>query len=370
VASGGIQDATVAVLGAGPAGSVAALELARRGLRVTLIGRRPDPRPNIGECLPPGIRPLLEKAGVWEEFAAAGHMPSAGIRSFWSSEEPGDRNFLFTAYGTGWHLDRARFDGMLRKAAVDRGAAWLECDALRAAEPTETGWRLTLGAVRGTVIVDASLVIDATGRSSVFAQRAGATRRMVDRLIGVAGYFAASTGGGVEPALLVEAARDGWWYSAPLPGSKMVCVYMTDAALVQPDGLTSPEAWRALLDASPQQRRRVEAHGGTLEGGIHIVPADTSFLTRIAGDGWLAAGDAAVAFDPLSSQGIPAAVGAGLSAAETAIAWLGGNLNAPVEYARLTRAGFATYLTQRNIFYRMSRWPDSPFWAAHREVTI
>jgi flavin-dependent dehydrogenase len=365
------QEANVAVLGAGPAGSVAALELARRGLRVTLIGRRPDPRPNIGECLPPGIRPLLEKAGVWEEFAADGHMPSAGIRSYWGSEEPADRDFLFTAYGTGWHLDRARFDGMLRKAAIGQGAAWLECDALRAAERTQTGWRLTLGTGRGQVTADASLAIDATGRSSVFAQRAGATRRLVDRLTGVAGYFAAATGGsGIEPALLVEATRDGWWYSAPLPGGKLVCVYMTDASLVQRDHLTSPDAWRALLDASPQQRGRVEAHGGTMEGGIHIVPADTSFLSRIAGDGWLAAGDAAVAFDPLSSQGIPAAVGAGLSAAETAIAWLGGDSNAPVEYARRTRAGFATYLTQRNIYYRMSRWPDAPFWAARREVTI
>src|SRR5882724_3457694 len=88
----------IVVLGSGPSGAAAAAELARRGLRTALVGRTVDLRPNVGECLPPGIRPQLEKAGVWEAFLHAGHTPSAGIRSVWGSPEPADRDFILSPY--------------------------------------------------------------------------------------------------------------------------------------------------------------------------------------------------------------------------------------------------------------------------------
>src|SRR5271154_4073596 len=115
----------VVVLGAGPCGSAAAAELARRGWPTVLVGRTCDRRPNIGECLPPGIRPQLEKAGVWEEFLHAGHTLSLGIRSAWGSQTLADRDFLLSPYGAGWHVDRARFDAMMRASALRSGAAWL-----------------------------------------------------------------------------------------------------------------------------------------------------------------------------------------------------------------------------------------------------
>src|SRR5580704_11135369 len=90
------------VLGAGPSGSAAAAELARHGFPTALVGRSGNQRANIGECLPPGIRPQLEKACVWEEFLSAGHIPSVGIRSIWGSTEPVDRDFLLSPYGAGW----------------------------------------------------------------------------------------------------------------------------------------------------------------------------------------------------------------------------------------------------------------------------
>jgi flavin-dependent dehydrogenase len=358
--------AEIVVLGAGPAGAVAASELARRGFRVLLISRAREAQPSAGECLAPGIRPLLEAAGMWDTFLSAGHMASSGIRSYWGSDDPAERHFLFSPYREGWHIDRPQFDAMCRDAAVRNGCVLRYASALRHAVRVQGRWRLFFDG--GLVETDA--VIDATGRASAFARCVGARRRSLDHLIGVAGYF--SAGAAIHPSLLlIEAAESGWWYSAPLPGGKLVVVYMTDADLVRRERLASLEGWMTKLAASGHHRDLVERHACRLQDAIRVLPAETSFLDRVAGEGWLAAGDAAAAFDPLSSQGIASAITSGLDAAGTLAAWLGGDEGAPAGYAHRLRSAFAAYLANREIYYRMeARWPESNFWSsrAGREV--
>jgi flavin-dependent dehydrogenase len=363
----------VIVLGAGPGGSVTASVLARQGWRTALAGRV-DARPNVGECLPPGVRPLLEKAGVWEEFLRSGHVPSVGIRSIWGSPERADRDFLLSPYYQGWHIDRSRFDAMCRDGAARSGAESIACLALKAADRVPEGWQVTLSTPDGDRAIAARLVVDATGRASAFARRTGAKRRSLDQLGGVAGYFALPKGSpSADALLLVEAVESGWWYTAPLPGGKLIAVLMTDTVRIQREGLKQTEKWVAALHQTIHQWQRIRRCGGTLLDGPRILQADSSFLDRIVGDHWLAAGDAAAAFDPLSSQGILSAIGSGFDAARTVAAWLRGDEQAPRVYAREARRKYAEYLAHRTLYYRLEqRWPESPFWKSrHREfVTL
>jgi flavin-dependent dehydrogenase len=359
---------SVVVLGAGPCGSAAAAELARRGLPTLLVGRSGDGRPNIGECLPPGVRPTLEKAGVWDDFLRADHTPSVGIRSMWGSRESADRDFLQSPYGAGWHINRACFDAMMRTSALRSGAAWLDCLAFRDVEQIPEGWRISLSVDSGDYSIDTPFVIDATGRACVFARRAGAKRIALDRMTGAAGYFSfrdtpsSMAAVSMEPVLLVEAVENGWWYTAPLPEGKLIAVFLADADFIQREKLTQPDPWMAQLAATFEQSRRIQMHNLT-DGEIRIVPADSSFLDRVAGDGWLAAGDACASFDPLSSQGITTAIASGLDAAQSAAAWLNGDERAPKSYADRVRRGYAEYLAHRSVYYRIEqRWIDAKFW--------
>jgi flavin-dependent dehydrogenase len=355
-------------MGAGPCGSAASNELARCGFSTALVGRSSDQRPNVGECLPPDIRPQLEKAGVWEEFQRAGHIPSTGIRAVWGSPQFTERDFVLSPYGAGWHVDRSRFDEMMRDSALRSGAKWLDCKSLRDVELDPQGWRIRLPAQSGDCSVIARFVIDATGRSSVFARRVGAKRNLLDHLTGVAGYFSSAENHPIEPVLLVEAVENGWWYTAPLPEGKLIAVYMTDAEFIQRQKLTQAEIWMEQLNVTIEQSKRIKEHGFRLEGGLRVMQAESSFLNQVAGEGWLAAGDAAAAFDPLSSQGITTAISSGLDAARTASAWLAGNRDAVTAYARRMRETYAEYLAHRNIYYRMEqRWPENNFWKSRQQ---
>ncbi|PYV02919.1 MAG: dehydrogenase, partial [Acidobacteria bacterium] len=86
-------------------------------------------------------------------------------------------------------------------------------------------------------------------------------------------------------------------------------------------------------------------------------------MDRIAGKNWLAVGDAAAAFDPLSSQGIQSALTSGLRAAQSVERYLNGDRVALPSYASWVNKNFAEYLLIRNRFYRRElRWPRSLFW--------
>src|SRR5207253_3804998 len=69
----------------------------------------------------------------------------------------------------------------------------------------------------------------------------GARRVLYDRLVGVAAYFETRAGVEADSFTLVEAVASGWWYSAHLPGRKLVAVYMTDGDLLEVDAARSEE---------------------------------------------------------------------------------------------------------------------------------
>ncbi len=348
----------VAILGGGPAGAAAALSLRRLrpALRVGLVEASRYSAWRAGETLSPGCRELLAGLGCWERFAAEGFLESFGTRAVWGGDEPYDHEFLFSARGNGWHVDRARFDAMLCEAARDAGAEVLTGTRFVSAEK---GWGLTL---RGGERIEASWVIDATGRSATFAVRQGARRLAADRLVGVAVRFRAPQS---DLRTLVEAQPDGWWYSAALPGSGLIVVWMSDADLVREQGLGEGPRWFEHLARSRHTAARVA--GAVAESRPLVRAAGSQRLSDFAGEGWLATGDAASTFDPLSSQGILKALRTGKIASFAVLDALEGRATSLARYQQLLAAEYSQYLETRAWFYRQEqRWPDSPFWASRQ----
>ena len=360
----------VVVLGGGPAGSAAALALmqVRPELRVALVEASSFERPRIGETLAPGGRQLLEGLGAWERVRGCA-LESFATSAVWGSDERHDNEFLISARGNAWHVERSAFDAALADCAAASGVAvHLRTRFVASLRRAGGRWELVLARSGGgtpanggeSFACDASVVIDATGRYACFASRQGAGRIVDDRLCGLVMTFRAPRA--ADPTTLVEAAEDGWWYSAAIPSERIVAAWMSDADLIRRAGLKEATRWIARLETSRETSARLA--GCTPETSVSVWSARSQRLARIAGDRWLAVGDAASAFDPLSSAGILKALYTGKVGAFAVLDLLGGNPRGFDRYRAHVEAEYAAYLTTRTWFYDQERrWPHAPFWS-------
>jgi flavin-dependent dehydrogenase len=350
----------VVVVGGGPAGCAAALALAGRGLRAAVAERTAYDAPRFGETLPPEVAPLLHRLGVWGRFVRDGHLPSPGIVSFWDDDGPVENDFHFNPYGNGWHLDRRRFDAGLATAAEERGAVVLrDAPVISCTRDPTGGWLVGVRYGGEASHLRAPFLIDATGRASWLARRLGARRLVYDRLVGVFGVSAAKNGR--DPRTLLEAAEHGWWYSALLPDDRVAAVYMTDADLLPKGPQDLARFWAAQLERAVHTSGRLAGRASTAP--LRTVPAGSCRLDRAAGPDWLAVGDAAMAWDPLSSQGISKALESALASGEVIAEARAGRHDAPAGYAAAVAQRFEEYKRLRLQYYgQVRRWPASLFW--------
>lgn len=359
----------VVIAGGGPAGAVAALVLARRGLRVTVLEERREPAAKVGETLPPALTPLLRHLGLDPSLAGDGHLRSQGNRSLWGAAEAGESPFLANPYGAGWHVDRRRFEARLAEAAQESGAEWRWGCRLDRCAREEGRWRLAVSGDSWETL-EADFVADATGRRSRLARRLGARRVRYDRLVGVSALLT-SASPAADTYTLVEAEPDGWWYSALLADGRLAVAFLGDGDLLdRPLLQAEPSAWRERLGRTTATRQRVEDHGYKLDPAapLRALPAESSRLDTIAGAGWLALGDAAAAYDPLSSHGVASAMGSGFYGGNAIADLLAGREDARLAYLEVLQNAYGTYLDMlRHHYARERRWPDSPFWSRRHD---
>ncbi|GAA2320416.1 FAD-dependent monooxygenase [Streptomyces caniferus] len=362
----------VVVAGGGPAGCAAALALVRAGRSVLLADAGTGP-PKAGEALVSVGRLLLADLGVEQPVLGSGHLPCHGNLSAWGSAELHAVDFLNDPYGHGWHLDRPLFDRRLREAARAAGAEVAEHTGVRCPSRQPDGtWRLALrdrfGG--GERTVRCRWVVDATGRGAAIAVRSGARRCTGDRLTAFhLTLDPAAPQATTDGRSLVESDPDGWWYTALLPSRRRLVAYFTDPDLPAATA-RGAEQFRERLLATRHLSRQVRPHGLTTLRPPRRAPAHSAHLDRVHGDGWTAAGDAAAAFDPLSSQGILTALYTGLSAGRAVDARLHGDRAALPDYAAKVATARAAYQHgHRAVHAQETRWADRPFWARRQRHT-
>ncbi len=160
---------------------------------------------------------------------------------------------------------------------------------------------------------------------------------------------------------MIESIEDGWWYAASLPDAGTVAVLMTDADLYAEGSRASAHYWQDQLDTTTYTKSFVESSIPVT--GFRIVAANSSRLDCNANKNWLAVGDAAAAFDPLSSQGVFNALESGLRAAQAIHDNFTGQSESLEKCDRAVREDFRRYIRSRERYYsKEKRWPRSVFW--------
>lgn len=298
----------VAVIGAGPAGAIAATLLARLGRTVALYD--PDSREGerIGESLPAIAADLLERHSLPGPLSDQRHAPIKGTISNWGGVRTED-DALTRPGAPDWRLDRAVFDTELRGAAAVAGVAHLASLA-KNIERRPSGW-VVEGDCGSTL--SASWLIDATGRRAAVARRYGGGRNRQVSQVAIWAVGDRHTGS-CTAKTLVETQGAGWWYGAVLPSGRPVAAYHCSDACAMTIR-RQPDTWHRYLSQTAILSCRLPP-GAFKAAELHYTDATGIATTTPAGDTWLACGDAALAFDPIASQGLLNAVQSGIIAAD------------------------------------------------------
>ena len=312
------------VIGGGPAGAAASIRMVRLGYSVCLTDASNPDEFKVGESLPPAVKPLLGELGADLRDNDVGEtalaLPSYGNQSSWGDAVLRDTDFIHDPRGHGWHVDRPRFDASLRRTAAAAGTVIRSQTRLLSAVPRPDGsWRATLKSGVAKEAVEARWIVDCSGRAASFVRSQGVGRTACDRLVGIVGEFSSNhcrDCPDVDSRTLVESVAGGWWYTSLVPRGRRIVVFHTDPATSACRLARTSDGFLSLLASTQYVRDRLANNGFELAGPLRIVSANTARLEAFSGPAWLAAGDAAMSFDPLSSQGIMNALYSGLKAAD------------------------------------------------------
>jgi flavin-dependent dehydrogenase len=346
----------IAIAGAGPAGSVLALLAARAHYRILLVEKSRFDRPRLGETAPPELRPVLTRVGLEHLLRAPFCRDAPGVLSVWGNDRPVARHHIFSPYGSAFHLDRRAFDEALAIAARNAGADLrLGCSARFVAQRS-SGYIVQLSTGER---VRSRLAILATGRAGGGLGLPYA-RRYLDNNIAVAARFSSVTGQ-LDRRTVIEAVPGGWFYLAALPGNEFIAVFVTSATLIPSKRPARLRWWLEALARTTVVRNALS--GCRLPETLLVADARASFARSGGGSCWLAVGDARIAPDPLSGQGIIWAIDDASSTIELFASreWHG---LAQKMQAR-TESEVEAYLLERSrVYSREQRFRDDPYWGS------
>lgn len=361
----------IVIIGAGPAGCSCAIWLLNTGkYEVVIIDNAKDGKFSIGESIPPDMNLLLRQLGIYESFLKQEHEACYGSCSYWGSPKRGYNDSMLSPHGHGWHLDRAAFNLFLVEECRKRGAQIMNNTTYLGSKALSKGYQLAFQQKgKTTSFINADFVVDATGSKGVFAKEQGSLKQQGTSLVCLGLRFKNKALKEVSKLTHLESVEHGWWYAARIPGNYILVTFYTTAPLVKELGLHDLSNFIGLLAASPNTFNLL-AQMEPADSKIKGFNAQSFCLDKVSGKDWLAIGDAATTYDPITSQGITKATIQGARAAELIAPYLDGTKEAMVQYQKEVKDQFEYYLSSRNYFYNLEqRWPQSPFWKALHSTT-
>lgn len=299
----------VLVIGGGPAGSAAAKMLAELGHHVLLIDRATGPRHALAESIPPSAKKTLAALGLRDAVDAAGFETWTGNTVWWA--DTGPRIEAFGAGETGYQIDRAPFDALLRTLAAGAGA-----EVARGLVREVDGHHAIIEVDRVTTRVSAKFILDCSGRAGVIARRGRRHAETSHHTVAMSGMWR-MTGAWPETQhghTLVASHADGWAWSVPTaPGIRYFTVMVDPRRSRLTRESPAMDVYRSeLAKVAPfaPWLTQAELVDGPWGADSSLYSAD-----RYVGPGFLLVGDAGSFIDPLSSFGVKKALASAWTAA-------------------------------------------------------
>ncbi|HWX29516.1 MAG TPA: NAD(P)/FAD-dependent oxidoreductase [Steroidobacteraceae bacterium] len=293
----------VMVLGAGPAGTSAAIQLAQMGLDVGIVERCRFPRSHVGICISDETVALIKYLGLGHEFHNA---------QFWR------RNLTAVRWGDlearlvpqkGYHVDRAVFDPlMVCKSRFAGAKVYQPIQAIEVKRLEDTSWGIAISSDERRLLLKAHFIVDAAGRRP-------ATRgtRIKDGPPLISVHANWTLRHSAEFDGLIEAGEEAWlWYAQTARDRAVVSVFCDPRRLRtgKEGGIQAKysELLREFRSLNLEQLGRQCSDPKACD-------ATSDHAENPIGDDYIRLGDSCFTVDPLSSQGVHLALQSGLQGA-------------------------------------------------------
>jgi len=301
------------VIGGGPAGSTAATLIAKAGHRVLLLDRERFPRYRLGESLMPATYWTFQRLGVLDKMKSSTFVQKHSVQ-FFTKTGKGALPFYFSEFDSHessqtWQVDRSDFDLMLLEHAAENQVevcqgvnvkdVVFENDCARGVElEFEDGERARVGA---------RVIVDCSGQTALIGRKL--KLKQIDPVLQHASIYTRYRGAwrdegrdeGATVILHTDSAKSWFWY-IPLPNNEVSVGVVGAIDYLLKRGESPEKIFHDELAICPEIARRIENSERIL--AIRAI-RDFSYISkRIAGDGWIMAGDAFGFLDPIYSTGV------------------------------------------------------------------
>jgi len=292
----------VIVLGAGPAGISAAIALKKHGLDVEIAGLSCGETLKVGESLPGATQRFFKRLGfdhLSDIMSPDDYIESAANISAWGEDKWYFQDGLRNPEGGGWHILRHKFEQGLLAYAKSLGIT-LRLGKLVSLADNGAEYQITLDHAGQEKSLQATCLLDATGRNGWAVRRLAGTPKKQSEQMAIIGWLNVDSKD-CEQSTRITSVKDGWWYTARLPQNLRVIAFHGLPSRIQ----MMYKDKHNILDALQESPLidHVSFQPENLQG-LQCRDASVRLSPRLAGSRWMAIGDAALSFDPLSSQGL------------------------------------------------------------------
>ena len=331
----------VLIVGGGPAGSTAALVLARAGKRVLIIEKANFPRFHIGESFLPFGFQLLRELGLESALKAIPHVPKFGAE-FAMGDDFNTQLFDFStalclADPETFNIDRSLFDAMLLDAAQQAGAQVRQATVKHIHQLEDERVSLRLD---DDEEVHGRYLLDASGQSTLVARHRDTRHTFTDPHLQKVAYFAHLNNVQRHPGIYggypcIVMAEEGWFWLIPLNERTMSVGLVIDSAIARSTGVPPSQMLRWAIERCPVVRQRCA--NATIPPTNQVLSNFSYTCRPYAGAGHFLIGDAAAFLDPIFSTGATLAMASGKKAAELLIEVLDRRMVPPVARSAYVR---------------------------------
>ncbi|MCX6297051.1 MAG: NAD(P)/FAD-dependent oxidoreductase [Bacteroidetes bacterium] len=353
-----IEKTDVLVIGAGPAGCIAASIVHKNGLKVRVVEKVKFPRFVIGESLLPRVMDHLDEAGLLEDVKAAGFQEKFGAK-FLLGDKVCDFNFadqFSKGWTWTWQVQRAQFDQILANGVAKKGIpVEFEMGVTAIKFNEDESSVTTVEDADGKIKqIEARYIIDCSGYGRVIPNMLGLNKEssLDPRKTHFTHFKDPNRPQGVEGnrITVIVHQQKVWVWIIPFSNGITSVGFVGYPDYFKDFPEDTVERMKAIVADCPQLSVRFKDQEMVMPP--RTIDGYSITSTKFYDDGYITAGNATEFLDPVFSSGVTFAMESGSAAAKLVCRKLKGEtIDFQKEYVDYMMQGINTFRTYVNSWY-------------------